>query len=201
MAVNTGSFVDAVATAKSFLAIPTADTAWDTWLESVINAAAAWLDQHTGRRLAVRAYDGSNKMYVSGTGTSVIYATEFPVLSFQKAYSLDSDGTETLLDTTGIRRTTPPNAGRLFLPGGTWPEGDDNIRLELYAGFDVTLTAEDFSLLKWGQLRIIQVLFQDQKNQVGRGVVQTLGNQSISMTPEEMPKDIRDLIKSYRRRA
>jgi hypothetical protein len=201
MAVNANSFVASVADAKSFLAIPTADTAWDTWLEVVVNAAAAWLDSHTGRKLAVRAYATSPKMYVDGTGKALLYAREFPVVSFTAAYSLDAAGAETLLDTTGIRGVTVPNAGGLYLPGNTWPEGVQNIRLVLSAGYDASLTPDDYSLLKWGQLRIIQVMFQDQKNQMGRGVVQTLGNQSISMTPDEMPKDIQDLIKSYRRRA
>ena len=145
---------------------------------------------------------GSERLRVDGSGTGTIHVPEYPVQELYDAVTVDEDGTETAIDTTGYR--LGKETGRLVIMNDSFPEGDLNILIGCRAGYqEPSATARgDFS--KWTALqhlcfRLAQVYFQDEAAQPGRIVDRSIAQVSANIPDFTMPRDIQDLLASFAR--
>lgn len=170
---------------------------------SVTSNTALVLDREATATGTVALTFGSEPLVTNGTGTEAIYIPEYPAQELYGAVSVDSDGTETALDTTGYRIGT--RTGRLILPNDVFPEGDLNIRLSVMAGYrepSATVRGDftDWTALQKSGFRAAQCFFQDEATRAGRIVDRTLGGVSSQLPDFRLPQDIVDDILQHFRR-
>lgn len=140
---------------------------------------------------------GSFPLVCDGTGESVLYVHEWPLVSVWAAYAVDSAGNRTALDITSAR--VDEMGGRLELPYDVFPEGEQNIELECRAGYEEPTTKvrghfEEWAALERLCLRIAEIYYSDDLSLRGRNTDITMGGVSSRVNDFDMPEDVRAAI-------
>lgn len=186
--------------ARQYLKLTTGDH--DDWLADLIDMVSASIELYTKRKLASRIYDGGSGnegvMKLSGRGSADIGLREFPVTAVTEALVRYDDGTTTrTLNITGARLLY--GGRRLWLPYDSFPAGESNIELKCTAGYLAGTHDSELRTLKLGMLRCVQVSWQDRELALGRGTTFGVGDQSVSVLPDDLPKDVKTLLRPFER--
>jgi hypothetical protein len=195
-------------TGAGFLALKKLDDALATTLamgtrvESIENDAALTLNRKaTGTTGAVAVTFGSEPLLVDGSGESVIYLPNRPIVEIYSIGSLDADGAVSALNITGARLDKA--TGRYELTNDRFPKGWRNIQVEYKAGVVIPSATERGHWREWEALqalclRGVQVAWQDYMGQAGRSGDVDLVKASQHIVGFELPADIRDGLNQYR---
>lgn len=172
-----------------------------TRVASVTSNTALVLDRPALATGTVSLTFGSERLAVDGSGSQVLMCPEYPVQELYSAAYLDSDGTETALDTTAYRigRT-----GRIYFPNDTFPEGELNILIGCRAGYQEPSATyrgdfNDWQAIQHMHLRLAQVFFQDEASQPGRIVDRSIAQFSANVPDFKLPADIEELLAQFKR--
>ena len=145
---------------------------------------------------------GSAPLQIDGEGSRTFYLGEWPIVAVYSARSLDSEGTASALDLTGLRLER--ETGRVILMNDSAPLGLMNLEVEAACGYRRPTATERGDPSDWGALqrichRLCQCYFQDWANAVGRVADKSLGSANFRFVDFEPPKDVLDGIAAYRR--
>lgn len=124
-----------LAMAKAYLKIPVLETAKDPMLDLFINAASDLLETETGRRLKSQAQVDLHH----GRGTNILLARDYPVTSITEV-RVDQSGLFTdagTIQTLAQFAIADQSNSVIWLGGRRFPDGYNNVRLSLVAGFVV----------------------------------------------------------------
>lgn len=140
---------------------------------------------------------GSRPLVCDGSGDSVLYAPEWPLVTLWAAYSVDAAGNRTALNATSYR--LDEFGGRLELPFAVFPEGEQNIELECRAGYrEPTVYTlghpEEWFALERICTRVAEIFYSDDLTLRGRATDISMGGVSTRVNDLEMPGDVLDAI-------
>lgn len=187
---------------KAYLGLPAAAQAYDSALETLIDAVSAQAERHTGRKLAARAYTWD----LDGDGTVNLYVPEWPLNSVSL---LQVDGYEV--------PARPSLAGSGYLiygdqglikiySWGVFTAGEQNVHLVCNAGlnpvpYDLAQAACEFAAWKLKESGVVNV----GKGKLGETQVvmpQGGGTQSFwtSGLIKDVPPQVGRVFDSYARR-
>lgn len=174
-----------------------------TRILSIESATSLTLDRPAVTAGSVTLTAGSERLVANGTGTANLYVPEWPVTQIIGAWSRETDGTLTTLDTTGAF-VRDASSGLISLPEDVFPEGDSNIVLSLAAGYrrpsgSVRGDWRDWFALQNANLRAAQVFLQDWSTGAGRASNKAVGSLGVAVQDYEMPADIRAIARAYAR--
>lgn len=147
-----------------------------------------------GAGAASRAFTGSPPLVLDGNDADELLLPELPLKELISAKSRSETGALTTLNISGYR-----GVGRavLVLPNAVFPESRLNIELECVVGYDET--DEALQDLELACRRLVQVMFLDHKDRIGRGNQVTVQGIAVSFIDRELPADIKGLIDRYGR--
>lgn len=185
MALNANALTT-LAKAKSWLDIPTAETAEDTRIELLINAASQLIEKECQRVLIQQSYTE----YFDGARTNRILLPQWPA---QKPSEVNIDaswvfGADTALASTDyeIQRN-----GELVLKDRYFPRGDRNIKVTYIAGYSPIPPD-----LEMACLMLTEYYYQIRSDRRNGIKSKSKNGENISFT-ESIPEPIRKLLENY----
>jgi hypothetical protein len=181
-------------------------------VQSITNATTFVLDRiATAAGTGVAMTAGSERMTLDGakdfwtsSERQILQIPERPVEAVWAVSWIDDSGVETALNLTGAR-LEDRWGGTYRLINDVLPNGYMNIRVSCQAGFrpatatDLGLYPDCYEELSGACERLVQVMFQDKLNQIGRGVTVSAGAGTFSTSSFKMPADVQEVISRYKR--
>jgi hypothetical protein len=189
---TTGSF----AAVRMGMQVTCAGVPTGTFVRSVESTTSLTLSQPATASASGLAatFTGLGPLMLHGTGEAVIVAPEGPVTEIISAGSI-SDSVLTSIDYSSIGL-----GGRLLrLTDSVWPWGSYNIQLAVQAGYVPGIHDSDLDVLEHCCLRLVQVMYQDFEDRIGRGSDITVQGAAIQFIDSAMPKDIAGSIDTFKR--
>ena len=184
-AVRVGMYV-AVAGVPAGAFVKSVESATSLTLSAQATASAAALSV---------TFSSDGPLVLSGFAEQDLLIPEGPITELIGVRSRDSDGNLTALDIAGARVR-----GRfVLLANEAFPDGDLNLVLECVAGYAPGIHDRELDDLESLCLRLVQVMWQDHNDQVGRGSAVTVQGAAIQFIDAAMPKDIAAGVDAYRR--
>jgi len=197
MALDTTNVLATLAEAKLHLGYSAVST-YDTMIENMMNAAAAWCNTRTNRllmhRLLTEFYDGDG-------GTS-LHLRNYPVTgsaTFELWLSSDDPrvyDSGTLVDADDIIKDD--DIGLVRLQGEVLPEGARTVKAQYSAGFQIGSSLTLPWDLRHGFLELVRYWFEKWKS-ARTGITSTTVEGETIQYEKDVPKDIESIVDRYRR--
>jgi hypothetical protein len=181
----------------------------DATLTMLVRAASARIERHTQRKLKSRSYAAAaagppvvveSRLMVSGHGENCVTLPEWPVTSFAGAWYAEAQNDTSLVLTRlndAVYQLEPGGIVRLLRD--VFPHGTNNIRVAATCGYLAGTHDAELYELEHACLRVVQVLWQDYRNQVGRAESVSGGGQSLSFASGDIPPDVKMMLEPYMR--
>ena len=193
----TGALTD-VESARDYLALDSDQH--DPWLTVLINEATGLIERRTRRRLKSRTYDGQGSnpaaFVLDGTGSSEIILPEWPATALSSARYRDANDLNTALSIVSVRFSA---GGIVVLPNDVFPRGFQNIEIKATAGYLAGTHDSEIAALEHACKRLVQVLYQDWKEKIGRGTGITIQGLSVQFINKPLPADVEAIVSDFRR--
>lgn len=171
------------------LDLPVSDDA----IRRAINHATGVAESKTRRKLKSRPFT----FRLDGTGTPWITVPEWPPTLLTSARELSWSISDPIdIDTVGHHLE---EGGIVHLGSAIFPRGRQNIELAMTCGYTAALHPEEFYALENAVLRLVQVMFQDWKNQVGRGESAGLDGMTVRLVTDPLPPDVAGILEDFTR--
>lgn len=195
-------------TGTGFGALETDDDALGASLEygsrvkSIEGATSLTLTRKARSSDNVTVTFGSERLVQDGDGKNVLWIPEYPVSEVYGVSYLDSIGVETALALTYAR--TEKVTGRLDLIDEVAPRGNQNILIACKAGYRPPSAtslgdSEEWNDLEQICLRLVQIMFQDYAQHIGRSGDISIVQFTQHIISFEIPVDIAQALEKYGR--
>lgn len=174
----------------------------DEKIADFVDLVSAAIESYTHRKLLARTYDGTANneptMILSGRGSKEIAVREYPVTSVSEIVERYADGATTrTLSLTGMRLLH--GGRRIWLPYDEFPAGQNNVEVKCVAGYAEATHPSDVRTLRLAAMRYLQVVWQDYELALGRGQTLSVGGESVAVLPDELPKDVKMMLRPFER--
>lgn len=139
---------------------------------------------------------------VTREGYQILQVPEYPVQALHSVSYRDAAGALTAVDITGAR--IDRNTGRVVLPVGYLPSGDQNIEIECVAGYLPPRAGRiqgfnGWHDLAWAQARMVKIGWSDFLKGFGRTANIQFGEVNEFINDYRWPADIDECFKRHRR--
>ena len=126
---------------------------------------------------------------------------EFPVEAVYSLKVVNEDGTKTAIDLTNMILRKSSGILRLV---NDYPARGDLVEIEAKCGYRPPTNSdlghrEDWSNLQRCCHRILQILFQDYRHQLGRSLEVQMRDQIVRFADMSLPKDVKQALDPYMR--
>lgn len=170
-----------------------APTGYDTVLASIKASVEQWVKTYCRDPFLVAA----RTEYHDGNGQSVLRLKHFPITDLS-SINIDGDrlfADATLVDEDDIIESDESAAqGYVELKGGTFPVGQKNVKVVYSAGHS-TIPAD----IKHAVLIMCAREFMLQDKKLTGQTSQNLGDKTINLNLEEIPRNAWDILQRYQR--
>lgn len=143
---------------------------------------------------AARTFTGHGPVLLDGNDADEIILPELPLKELITAKARSDSGGLSSLNTASYRGI---GQGQLVLPNDTFPEGRLNIELECVIGY--ADTDDELNALEATCRRLVQVMYTDFKDKIGRGNQLTVQGIAVSYIDRDLPADIKGVLDRFAR--
>lgn len=135
---------------------------------------------------------GSEPLLMEWPGGAEAALPEFPCEAVYSLKVVERDGTKTAIDLTNVMLRKASGIVRLM---SEWPAKGQWVEIEAKCGYRPPTSTDRGHAQDWNNLsrichRIVQVLFQDYRHQIGRSLEVQIRDQIVRFADLSMPKDI-----------
>lgn len=186
--------------ARDYLRKVTSDR--ENVLRLLINAASATIEKHTLRRLVSRDYKGADSFKLSGGRASdmrrpqSLTLPEWPITSLYSASYLGYDALSTAV-TINIAAARITRGGQIELVNDYFPRGTYNLVVEAQCGYKAGSHDADLAVLEIACLRLLQTMWIDHDQGVGRGDSFSVGGSSVALAQVALTPDVAAMLEPF----